>query len=113
LEQVEDGIVDDYGDLADIDNFSITVGTYDFNNDKNEEVIIAIGDNLVNGQVWVYSYHQVDDLSKVNPFHLEMTSYYQSKIWIEKNKIMIPYGSQGLFDEYVWYEDSFLRKEAE
>ena len=110
LEQVNDEILDEFGEFVDYEGFSLTVGTYDFNNDKNEEIIITIGDNLVTGQVWVYSYHEVDDISKINPFYMEMTASYQSKIWIEKNKILIPYGSQGLFDEYVWYEDGFLTK---
>jgi len=108
LENVEDGILDDFGELADIENYSIQVGTHDFNNDNVEEVIIAIGDNLTTGQVWVYSYHKVDDILKINPFHMEMTGLFQDKIWIDKDKIMLPYGSQGLFDEYVWHEDGFL-----
>lgn len=110
LEEVEDEILDDFGDLADINNYSIQVGTHDFNNDDIEEIIIAIGDNLITGQVWVYSYHNVDDILKINPFHMEMTGLYQDKIWIDKDKIILPYGSQGLFEEYVWHEDGFLHR---
>lgn len=57
--QLEQGdeVLNEFGDFADIENYYMTVGTYDFNNDKNEEIIIAIGDNQVIGQMWVYSYH--------------------------------------------------------
>ena len=108
LDEIENGILDDFGDLADIDKFSIQVGTHDFNNDGLEELIITIGDSLTIGQVWVYSYHKVDDILKTNPFHMEMTGSFQDKIWIDEDKIMIPYGSQGLFEEYVWHGDGFL-----
>lgn len=41
---------------------------------------------------------------------MELTSVYQEKIWVENEKLMIPYGSQSLFDEYIWYNDGFLQK---
>ncbi|MBC6972775.1 hypothetical protein H9I32_10345 [Bacillus sp. Xin] len=110
LEQIQDGILNEFGDLDNPHTYSIQVATYDFNDDKNEEIIISIGDNLTDGQIWVYSYHPVDDILKINPFHLEMTDYYQRKIIINKDTISLPYGSQGLFNEYVWHKNSFLKR---
>ena len=111
LEEIMDGILDEYGEFNDIDNDVMQVGTHDFNNDNIDELIVTIGDNLSYGQVWIYSYHEVDDILKINPFHLELTKSFQDQIRINKNKIQIPYGSQGLFEEYVWVEDGFYQKE--
>ena len=109
LGEVDDDILDAYGDLADIENYSIQVGTHDFNNDGIEEIIITIGDGLFRGQVWVYSYHKVDDIHKIYPLHLELKEYFQNKVWIEDNKFLLPYGSQGLFEKFTWYEDGFMQ----
>jgi len=109
LGEVDEEILDEYGELADIENYSIQVGAHDFNNDGVEEIIFAIGDGLIHGEVFVYSYHKVDDIKKIYPFHLELKEYFQEKVLIENNKILLPYGSQGLFEEFTWYEDGFMQ----
>jgi hypothetical protein len=66
-----------------------------------------MGDGLVNGQLWIYSYVPVADMSKINPFYLELTTGFQENVYIKKNKLIIPYGSQGLFDEYAYFDGRF------
>lgn len=107
LPEARDILFDAYGDLLDTETYSIQVGSNDFNKDGVEEIIIAIGDNLIEGQFWIFSYQSVDDFRYYNPLKLELTGYYQEKIYIDGKKVIIPIGSQGQSDEYVWTNNGF------
>lgn len=104
LENLKPNIVDNSGNLP--KNSTLQVGTYDFNHDHVDEIIIAIGDNLM-GQVWVYSVKNETETLKNNPFHLEMTDNYDSPIIIKGNNIVLQHGNNGAYDEYDWSESGF------
>jgi hypothetical protein len=91
------------------EGYSIQVTTYDFSASGIEHIIIAIG-NGFEGHFWIYSYTEVADASKFNPFTLELTRYFQSKVRIQDNEVIIPIGSQGLFDAFYWFQNSFFQK---
>lgn len=97
LDNLKPNILDNSGNLP--NNSTIQVGTYDFNNDDIDEIIIAIGDNSM-GQVWVYSVNSEKDTLENNPFHLEMTDNYDSPIVIKGNNIVLQHGNNGAYDEY-------------
>lgn len=57
---------------------------------------------------WVFSYTPVGDFTKVNPFHLEASSFMQSRIWLDKNKLLVPIGGNYNIDsELAWTDHSF------
>ncbi|CAN7747491.1 stalk domain-containing protein [Paenibacillus sp. LjRoot56] len=96
-----------YGDLN--DGFSIHAMLHDFDGDGNPEIVLTAGDGLVTGHVWVFSYTSVSDVSKINPLKLELSEMIQQKVELDKNKLIIPYGSVGLFNEYDYTNGHFAK----
>lgn len=84
---------------------SIQTAAIDLDRDGTLEIIVVTSDELVEGGVWVFSYTEVANKAKVNPFHQEMFEHTQGEVFIEGNKIMIPYGGQGLYEEYLYTAD--------
>jgi hypothetical protein len=104
------GGFDEGGDLA--EGFLIQVSTHDFDNDKNPEIIIAVGNNLGELYVNVIKYHPPEypkDAIKSENWTVIADFEGQQNIQIEKNIITIPYGSQGLFFEYTYVNDKFIQ----
>lgn len=91
------------------ENYVLQGAQYDFDNDGIAELIIAAGDGLINLNVWVFSYTHVENVKKINPFRMELATYGQSNIYLDKNEIIFPYGSQGLYDSYKYVDKEFLK----
>jgi len=100
-------VFNQFGDLK--DNYILRATVHDFNNDGNPEIVITAGDGIVLGHVWVFSYTSVSDVTKINPFKLELSELTQEKVSLEKNKMVIPYGGQGLFTEYDYTNGHFSK----
>ncbi|BBI33462.1 protein kinase family protein [Cohnella abietis] len=94
----------DYGLLEDVEigKISIQAMTTDLNGDGNSEIVIVASDGIIKGGVWVFSYTKIRNKEKVNPFRQELFEQTQGKVSIVNNKITIPYGSQGLYNEYLY-----------
>ncbi len=103
---IENGFND--GELE--ENYFIQIATYDFDGDKNPEIIVAVGDGLVNLNVNVFKFiaplNQLN-ASKEENWKLIGNFQGQEQIIIENKKISVPYGSQGLFDEYIYSNGKF------
>jgi hypothetical protein len=104
---IENGF-DEFGDLQ--ESFYVQIATHDFDDDKNPEIIIAVGDGLVNLNVNIFKFiAPINQLnaSKEENWKLIGNFQGQEQIIIENNKISVPYGSQGLFDEYIYSNGKF------
>lgn len=94
------GPFDDYGDL--IEGFSLYVKEYDFSSDGVPEVVLAASDGMLESYVWVYNYNYTFSEYDVSPLELVWYGEGQSDVWLEGDRIILPYGSQGLYEEYVY-----------
>lgn len=79
---------------------SISVYEYDFDNDGQKELLVVEASDFMYNTVWIYKY--TSGLSElVGEF------YAQQKVILEKNRIILPVGSQGIFTEYIYENNSF------
>ena len=90
------------GDGGFNEGYSIQVSIYDLDNDGEDEILLAIGDNLVEMELLVFEIggeglHYMDIL------------HGQEYMSIDKNNVItVPYGSQGLFDKYKYTSDGWI-----
>lgn len=94
------GPFDEFGDLK--EGFSLYIKEYDFENDSVPEVVIAVSDGMLETYAWVFGYNYVFTEFGTSPLDLIWYGEGQSDLMLEGNKILLPFGSQGLFDEYVY-----------
>jgi len=111
LDTVTDGEspFDDYGELK--TDFSLYVKDYDFDNNAVPEVVIAASDGMLETYVWVFSYNYVFTERGVSPLTPIWFGEGQSDVILDGNAIQLPYGSQGLFDEYVFSKNTFVKRQ--
>ncbi|MGZ9585869.1 hypothetical protein [Paenibacillus marinisediminis] len=103
----EDGPFDEFGDLQ--SGFSLYLKDHDFDNDGTPEVVVAASNQLDQTFVWVFGYNFVALENGTSPLELLMSAEGQSDIQISNNKITLPYGSQGLFEEYTYSNGTFMK----
>ena len=98
-------IQDDYRELKEGNRIQVTLVDFDY--DGKQEVVLAIGDGLVNLGVSVFKidYHSKDlDAIEIGCFQ------GQENIHIDKNNdIIIPFGGQGLFEQYKYNNGKFIK----
>lgn len=99
---------DEFGDLK--EGFTLYVKEHDFGNDSVPEVALVASDGLLETYVWVYSYNYIFSEQGTSPLELIWYSEGQSDVVLEGDKIILPYGSQGLFDEYVYSNNTFSKQ---
>lgn len=99
------GPFDEFGDL--LSGFSIYLKDYDFDKDGTPEVVVAASNQLDQTFVWVFGYNFVALENDMTPLDLLLHAEGQSDINIIDNKITLPYGSQGLFEEYIYSNGAF------
>jgi len=100
------GPFDNYGDL--IEGFNLYITEYDFAGDGVPEVVLAVSDRMLETYVWVYNYNYTFSEYDIAPLELVWSGEGQSDVWLEGDRIMLPYGSQGLVDEYVYDGIAFM-----
>ncbi|MGN7414601.1 hypothetical protein [Paenibacillus sp. SAF-068] len=98
---------DDFGDLR--EGFSFYVKEHDFDSDSVPEVVIVASDRLLETYVWVYSYNYIFSETDTSPLELVWYGEGQSDVVLKGNTISLPYGSQGLFDEYIFSTGTFIK----
>lgn len=102
--------VNEWGDL--LDGFYVQVATHDFDGDKNPEIIIAVGNGLIDMSVNIIKYHpptNPQDAIRMENWTVIANFQAQEKIHIDKQVITAPFGSQGLYDEYTWVNGKFVK----
>jgi hypothetical protein len=102
-------LFDDYGDLR--EGNSIQLCFLDLDDDGEKELIIAAGDDLINLSVSIYKYNPTAKSLEESPYAEVGKIEGQRRILITKDKkINVFYGSQGLYDTYI-YKEGILKRE--
>ncbi|MBU5353189.1 hypothetical protein KQI74_12895 [Paenibacillus barcinonensis] len=99
---------DDFGELR--KGFSLYVQEYDFGNDSVPEVVLVASDGLLETYIWVYSYNYIFSEQSTSPLEQIWYGEGQSDVVLEGDKISLPFGSQGLFDEYLFRNNTFIKQ---
>lgn len=102
--------INEWGDCD--EGYYVQVATHDFDNDKNPEIIIAVGDGHIDMSVNVIKYHpptNEEDAFRTENWSVVANFQGQGKIHINEQVITVPIGSQGLFDEYTWVNGKFVK----
>lgn len=97
---------DELGEL--LPGFDVYALGYDFDSDDTDEVIIAVSDGLIETYFWVFSYDFMALEYGDNPLIPIFYGEGQSDIILEDNTLTVPYGSQGLFEEYIYSNYEFI-----
>lgn len=99
---------DDFGDLK--EGFSLYIKDYSFDNNTVPEVLIVASNGILETYVWVFNYNYTFTENGTSPLNLIWYGEGQSDVILEGNKILLPLGSQGLFDEYVYGNNTFTKR---
>ena len=90
-------------------DYSIQIDIIDLDNNGYDEIVVSIGDFLIDMETYVFNYINDDEI--YGNYIMPMDSIWGQKYieFDEKGIITIPYGSFGLFDEYVYgvYQDTY------
>jgi hypothetical protein len=104
-----DDAFDENGDLK--PGYYLQVGEYDFDKDRNPEIVVAVGDGELNLAVTVIKFHPpayaIDSIRQEN---WEKTGAFegQSQSEVLDGSIDLPFGTVGLFQEYTWVKGKFV-----
>lgn len=85
--------------------YYIQVSYVDLNNDHKYEVLISIGNKESEMITAIYKVRDADEDS----FKLMGIIVGQAKMYLEGNHIIAPYGSQGLYEEYIYDGDRIFQ----
>jgi hypothetical protein len=102
--------INNWGDCD--DGYYVQCATHDFDNDKNPEIIIAVGNGSFDMWVNVIKFHppaSSDDAIRTENWSVIASFSGQEKIHIDGHVITVPFGSQGLFNEYTWVNGKFVK----
>jgi hypothetical protein len=101
-----------FGESGNIENgYRIQFGEHDFNHDGQPEIVIAVGDGLVNLAINVFYYFppaNPSDAARLSNWKLVGRFSGQSNAIVKKDRIKLPFGSQGLLDEYTWISKGYF-----
>jgi len=101
---------DEFGELR--DEYIVQAGTYDFDDDGNPEILIAVGNGLVEMSVTVYKYHAplaVQDAGRPENWECIGDFEGQGECYIDEKSLIVPIGSQGLFIEYTFVKGKLVQ----
>lgn len=97
ISDILDGMFDEYADLN--KGCYIQASYVDLDNDGKYEVLISVGDRIM--QIMVTAIYRVRDAEEAS-FQLKGIIEGQSNMYLRGNHIIAPYGSFGLFEEYIY-----------
>lgn len=93
---------DEFGDLK--EGYFLQVTCYDLDHDGIKEVFTSVGDKLIEMQTVLHRY--VKNSSDLFEVVGRMWGQEYQYIDDSTNEIIVPYGSQGLFDSYLYTNNS-------
>lgn len=106
----EFGGFNDFGDIN--EGYYVQVAEHDFDNDGTPEILVAVGDGLVDLVVNVVKYHaplSPADAGREENWELVGSFSGQEKAFINGDTVLLPIGSQGLHAEYTWSKTKFIQ----
>ncbi|SFM25354.1 hypothetical protein SAMN03159341_12263 [Paenibacillus sp. 1_12] len=99
-----------YGDLK--EGFNLYIKDHSFDNKSTPEVVVVASNGMMETYVWVFSYNFVYyEKSGAAPLEQIWFGEGQSTVMLDGNKIVLPFGSQGLSAEYVYDNLTFKEKQ--
>jgi len=90
------------GDGEALEDIGMEIYEYDFDNDKNKELVVVYSTEYSIVEIFIYR-NQNGFTEKVAHFHA------QFKMVLDKNTVIIPIGFQGLGREYIYLKNSFYK----
>lgn len=102
--------LDEFGDLN--KGYFVQVAEHDFDHDGIPELIIAIGNGSTDLGVNIIKYHPPQlqkDAGREQNWSLVGKLSGQELARVSGDTIELPYGSQGLYDEYTWVKGKFVK----
>lgn len=102
--------INEFGELK--QGYYIQVAEHDFDHDGMPEIIIAIGDGLIDLSINIIKYHPPQfsqDTDRESNWSLIGSYSGQAKAEIKGDTIQLFIGSQGLYDEYTWVKGKFMK----
>jgi hypothetical protein len=88
----------------------IQASTYDFSGKGKDNIILAFYNcRMCLGYTLIFSVVEIGATNKINPFVIEIKHDFQQHLIMNDNELRIPYGSQGAYDSYFWFEDNFYQ----
>lgn len=104
------GGINMFGNLE--EGFFVQAAEHDFDKDGVPEIIIAVGDGASEVIANVFMYHppaQQRDAGRVQNWELVGQFDGQAKIIVDGPSLTIPYGGQGLAEEWTWVKRKFVK----
>lgn len=93
------GAFDEYGEPR--ENYYFQLTTYDLDQDGVKEVIVSVGDKLIDEETAIFKSTDSEDV----PFQLIGSIQGQGLMYMDDNKIIVPFGSQGAAEIYLYDDD--------
>lgn len=91
-----DNAFDEFGELN--KGYYIQASYIDLDNDGKNEVLVSVGNKLTEMTTAIYKVRDAEEDS----FKLIGIIEGQSKMYLEENHIIASFGSQGLYEEYIY-----------
>jgi hypothetical protein len=95
-----------------IDELVVQIGTHDFDQDGIDEIVVAHRFGYMDIEVTVIKFHPPGRLQDfTRPANWEVHGPFQGQFeaFIDKSHIVLPFGSVGLFWEYTFVRDKFIK----
>jgi len=103
---------DDLGFLAVDNGYYIQAGEHDFDGDGEPEIVVAVGNGSTELVVDVIKYHPPAssvDAGRIENWELLGVFEGQQPARVEGASLILPYGSQGLYEEETLVKGKFVR----
>ncbi|MGQ4680707.1 hypothetical protein [Paenibacillus polymyxa] len=98
---------DEFGDL--LPDHSLAVKEHDFTQDGTPEIVVVASGGQADMYVWILTYNFMASEQGTSPLELMWSGMGQSDILMSGNQFLLPYGSQGLYEEYKYANGVFVK----
>ncbi|MHB0862661.1 hypothetical protein ACYCS5_15800 [Paenibacillus sp. SEL3] len=98
---------DKFGDL--LPDYSLAVKEHDFTQDGTPEIVLVASDGQADMYVWILTYNFMASEQGTSPLELMWSGMGQTDILMSGNQLLLPYGSQGLYEEYNYTGGVFVK----
>lgn len=102
--------INDFSRDIDYETDRLQISCVDLDRDGEKEIIVSVGDGFSSLETLIYKF--VPDSANLFDLCGRINGQEAMYINIKKGTITAPYGSQGLFDEYVYWDKKIWREET-
>lgn len=92
--------------------YYVQVAEHDFDSDGVPEIVVAVGNEMLDMALNVVKYHapqSPDDAGRQENWELIGSFLGQEKAYLQQDTIELPFGTQGLFEEYTLKKGKFFQ----